>query len=285
MHEEEDVAAGLARGTVQAQTPAPRPAHDPRPDPLERPRRLGAVPAIREQDFGFSGDGETAEALGDLRSFASNRDNQRDQKGVDASIVVAVKIAMPAAVLAGGASRRMGVPKAALPYGRTTLLVHQAERLAEIFEGVFVVAKEASGFDAAPARLLLDRGSVRAPIHGLVRALEEVSDRVFILAVDLPVVNADVLRAIAERGLASAAPAVVPRADGRLQPLAAVWRVSVLPAARERVARGELSLHGLAEEVGAEIFPEEAWRAIDPSGNSFANLNTIEEYAAIRERA
>jgi len=204
---------------------------------------------------------------------------------VDASIVVAVKIAMPAAVLAGGASRRMGVPKAALPYGRTTLLAHQAERLSEIFDDVFIVAKEAPGIDAGPARLVFDAGGVRAPIHGLVRALEEVSDRVFVLAVDLPVVTAEVLRAIAQRGLASPASAVLPWADGRLQPLAGVWRARVLPAARERVARGDLSLHGLAEEVGAEIFPEETWRAIDPSGNSFANLNTIEQYTAMRERA
>jgi molybdopterin-guanine dinucleotide biosynthesis protein A len=192
---------------------------------------------------------------------------------------------MPAAVLAGGASRRMGVPKAALPYGRTTLLAHQIGRLSEIFEDVFVVAKEAPDFDAGPARLVSDRTGVRAPIHGLVRALEDVSDRVFVLAVDLPVVTAGVLRAIAERSLASVAAAVVPRADGRLQPLAAVWRRSVLPNARERIARGELSLHGLAEEIGAEIFYEETWRALDPSGNSFANLNTIEEYAAVRERA
>jgi molybdopterin-guanine dinucleotide biosynthesis protein A len=192
---------------------------------------------------------------------------------------------MPAAVLAGGASRRMGVPKAALPYGRTTLLAHQAERLSKIFEDVFIVAKEAPGIDAGPSRLLLDTSAVRAPIHGLVRALEEVADRVFVLAVDLPVVTAEVLRAIAQRGLASHAPAVLPWADGRLQPLAAVWRSSVLPAARRRIARGDLSLHGLAEDVGAEIFPEETWRAIDPSGNSFANVNTIQEYAALRERA
>jgi molybdopterin-guanine dinucleotide biosynthesis protein A len=192
---------------------------------------------------------------------------------------------MPAAVLAGGASRRMGVPKASLPYGRMTLLAHQAERLSEIFEDVLVVAKEAPGIDAGPARLVFDTSAVRAPIHGLVRALEEVSDRVFILAVDLPVVTGEILRAIAQRSLASSSPAVLPWADGRLQPLAGVWRSTVLPAARERIARGDLSLHGLAAEIGAEIFPEESWRAIDPSGNSFANLNTIQEYAAIRERA
>jgi molybdopterin-guanine dinucleotide biosynthesis protein A len=70
-----------------------------------------------------------------------------------------------------------------------------------------------------------------------------------------------------------------------LQPLAAVWRREVLPAARERLARGELSLHGLAREVGADVIAEEEWRSADPSGNSFANVNTLEQYVALRERA
>ncbi len=192
---------------------------------------------------------------------------------------------MPAAVLVGGASRRMGRPKAELPYGAQTLAEFQARRLSDIFEEVFLVAKEAPDFPIGPARVLLDRVAERAAIHGLVRALEEAADRVFVLGVDLPAVSPALLRAIAARALASAAPAVVPRADGRLQPLAAVWRRSVLETARRRIEAGELSLHGLAEAAGAEIFEEAEWHALDPSGAAFANLNTLEEYAAHRERA
>ncbi len=203
----------------------------------------------------------------------------------DASIVLRMKIPMAAAVLAGGGSRRMGVPKASLPYGKTTLLAHQTERLSKMFEEVLVVAKEAPGFDAGPSRLVLDRTSDQAPIHGLARALEEVSDRLFVLAVDLPAMTDEVIRIIAERGLATEAPAILPRSEGRLQPLAAVWRRSVLPAALRRIARRELSFYGLAREVGAEILPEETWLAADPSGNCFANINTIEQYNAMRERA
>ena len=192
---------------------------------------------------------------------------------------------MPAAVLAGGASRRMGRPKAELPYGAGTLLVFQVSRLAELFEEVLVVAKEQPASPVAPARVVLDRVPQHAAIHGLVRALAEVEDRLFVLAVDLPAIAPALLRAIAERSLATDAAALVPRADGRLQPLAAVWRRSVLPVAEGRIAAGEMSLQGLAEEVGAEVLEETAWRAFDPSGAAFTNLNTLEQYAAQRERA
>ena len=192
---------------------------------------------------------------------------------------------MPAAVLAGGASVRMGRPKAALPYGAGTLLEFQTSRLARIFEDVFVVVKEPPSFPAGPASVLLDGAPEHAAIHGLLRAIEEAADRIFVLGVDLPALPEGLVREIARRGLASGAPAVVPRAGGRLQPLAAVWRRAALAPGASRVATGELSLHGLAEAVGAEILDEAEWRRFDPSGNAFANLNTLEQYAALRERA
>src|SRR5512138_782506 len=94
--------------------------------------------------------------------------------------------ASPAAERAGGASRRMGRPKASLPYGAATLLEFQTERLAGIFEEVLVVAKEPPETPIGPARLVRDSDPGHAAIHGLARALEEARDRVFVLAVDLP---------------------------------------------------------------------------------------------------
>ena len=196
-----------------------------------------------------------------------------------------MKIPMPAAVLAGGASRRMGREKGALPYGAATLAAFQMERLASIFEEVWLVAKKEPDYACGPARVLLDDTPHLAAIHGLRRALREAKDRVFVLAVDLPALSAALIRAIGERGLATGAAALVPWADGRLQPLAAVWRKTALPELDRRMSRGDLSLHGLAEAIDAEILPEQEWRAIDPSGNSFLNVNTLQEYAQLRERA
>ena len=183
----------------------------------------------------------------------------------DASILLRMKIPMAAAVLAGGGSRRMGVPKASLPYGKTTLLAHQTGRLSKMFEEVLVVAKEAPGFDAGPSRLVLDRTSDQAPIHGLARALEEASDRLFVLAVDLPAMTDEVIRIIAERSLATDAPAILPRAEGRLQPLAAVWRRSVLPAALPADRpRGTVVLRTRARS-----------RSGDPSGRDVARRGSL----------
>ena len=192
---------------------------------------------------------------------------------------------MPAAVLAGGASSRMGRPKAGLAYGAGTLLEFQARRLAESFEEVVVVVKEAPAFAVGPARIVLDRTPEVAAIHGLARALEEARDRIFVLAVDLPALTPAVARRIAERSLSTDALALVPRAGGRLQPLAAVWRHAALPELERRAAGGQRSLRDLAAAVGAEILEEADWRDADPSGTAFANLNTLEDWEAHRERA
>jgi molybdopterin-guanine dinucleotide biosynthesis protein A len=179
----------------------------------------------------------------------------------------------------------MGRPKAALPYGAATLLEFQTGRLANLFEEVFAVVKDPPDFPVGPARVLRDGVPDHAAIYGLLRALEEAEDRAFLMAVDLPALPLELVRAVTERGSKTAASVLLPRAGGVLQPLAAVWRREVLSLARERIARGSLSLHGLAEEAGAEVFSEEEWREMDPSGNAFLNMNTLEEYAAMRERA
>ncbi len=64
-----------------------------------------------------------------------------------------------------------------------------------------------------------------------------------------------------------------------------MWSRAALPELDRRIARGELSLHELARGVGAEMLAESEWRPFDPSGNSFLNVNTLQEYATLRERA
>ena len=179
----------------------------------------------------------------------------------------------------------MGRPKASLPFGSGTLLQHQILLLAPLFSEVFVVVKDAPDSALGRARVLLDSTSRQGAIFGLTRALEQVEDRLFVLAVDTPVLAPALIAEIARRGMKMTASVLLPRAEGRLQPLAAVWRRAVLPLALQRIASEQLSLQDLAQEAGAEVLEEAEWRPFDPSGNSFENLNTLEEYVAARERA
>ena len=152
-----------------------------------------------------------------------------------------MKIPMPAAVLAGGASRRMGRPKAALPYGASTLLEFQTTRLAEIFEEVLVVAKTPPAFPAGPARIVLDGAPDLAAIQGLIRALEEASDRVFVLAVDLPGPPAGAGAGDRPEESGQRGPGIPAPHRQILQPLAGVWRRSALEAALRRRGRSASS--------------------------------------------
>ncbi len=179
----------------------------------------------------------------------------------------------------------MGSPKGGLPYGTGTLAEHQTSRLASALSPIWLVVREAPAFPFGSARLLFDGDGERSALSGLLRALEEAEDRVFVLAVDLPLLPLSVVRALAAASLGSDASAVLPEVAGALEPLAGVWRRAVLPAARRRAEKGDRSLRGLAEEIGAERFSEESWRALDPSGNAFTNLNTVQDWAIARERA
>jgi len=179
----------------------------------------------------------------------------------------------------------MGVPKGSLPYGSGTLAEHQIRRLAPVFSEVWLVVREQPVYAFGRARLLFDRDPERSALSGVVRALEEASDRVFVLAVDLPLAGEDLLEGIARRSLDTEAAAVLPSSEEGLEPLAGVWRRAALPEAQRRAGAGTRSLRGLAEAVGAVIIPPAEWRQWDPSGNAFENLNTVADWTVARERA
>src|SRR5215813_8803024 len=121
-----------------------------------------------------------------------------------------MKISMPAALLAGGASRRMGRPKALLRFGSGTLLHHQLTKLSVLFDETFLVVKDPPDAATGTARLLVDSTPKQAAIFGLIRTLEEVAYRLFIMSIDLPLMTPDLIRGIAERGAATGAAELIP---------------------------------------------------------------------------
>jgi len=183
-----------------------------------------------------------------------------------------------AALLLGGASSRMGRDKARLERAGVALATRTARLLAEHFEDVLLVGGEPPA--EAPGRRVADPEGPRCALRGLVGALAAArSERVLVVATDLPLLAPELVLALVAWPEADV---VLPRVDGHLEPLCALWaREVALREARARLAAGRLALHELVGALRHEGLAGEDLRAVDPDGTMLANANTPEDWTQI----
>jgi molybdopterin-guanine dinucleotide biosynthesis protein A len=145
-----------------------------------------------------------------------------------------------AIVLAGGASSRMGEPKALLDWHGTPLVRHVAGILQRVCDPVVVVA--AAGADLpvpAGVELVADARPGRGPLEGVAAGIEALAGRAeaaFLAATDLPLLHPAFVTA-----LLAALPghdAAVAVAAGRDQQLAAAYTAARLATAPALLAAG-----------------------------------------------
>lgn len=191
-----------------------------------------------------------------------------------------------ALVLAGGRSTRMGRDKASLPFGGTTLLARIVDLLAPLVDEVVVALRAGQDAPALPPGVLLARDAVpdRGPLGGLAAGFAASSaDAVYATACDVPFLVPGVVNLLFAR--LGAADVAVSEAQGRLHPLAAVYRPRVRPHVEALLGAGRLRPPFLYELVPTVRVPEADLRAVDPCLETLANLNTPEDYAAALARA
>jgi molybdopterin-guanine dinucleotide biosynthesis protein A len=174
-------------------------------------------------------------------------------------------------VLAGGRSRRMGQDKALLPIDGRPLIERVVQALAPHFAEVLVSVAEPGRYEFLGRRTVVDRQPGEGPLMGLASALAASSHDVnLVVPCDAP----DVSVPLALRLLRAArgADAAVPRtAEGRPEPLFAVYRRRTLPRLEAALAAGERTLR--------HLYPALAVRWVDlPAGAQVANLNTMDDY-------
>lgn len=178
-------------------------------------------------------------------------------------------------VLAGGASRRMGRPKAWLEVGETILLRWVADRLAPSFAEVIVSFAEPEQLEQpVPYRVVFDRKLAAGPMAGIEAGLAAARvDPVFVIACDMPYVTRDV--AAVAVAAARTCDAAVPRIDGRPEPVCAAYRKSALPAITDALNSG----HRRAADVLAEL--DVTWLE-DVGVDVVRSLNTPDDYLRFR---
>ncbi|HEV2871280.1 MAG TPA: NTP transferase domain-containing protein [Actinomycetota bacterium] len=185
-----------------------------------------------------------------------------------------------AAVLAGGASRRMGRDKATLAVGGVELASLALAAAARVAHPVVLVAPEGHPARRVAAPAVADPGL--GPLAALAAALDALeAEHVLVLAGDHPGLRVELLAHLV--ALAGEAEAVACRRGPRLEPLVAVYeRAPALAAARARLAgpADGRSLTGLLADLGTLVVEEPEWRRLDPDGRSFVDLDDPADLAA-----
>lgn len=178
------------------------------------------------------------------------------------------------AVLAGGASSRMGRDKARVEWRGEPLAARVARALAQCVARVRVVLRSETESPLALERID-DLRPERAPIVGLESALAACeASAVLVAACDLPEIEPRLLLALLALCPVDGGPdAIVPSGPKGPEPLLAIYRPRLLPALRERIERGDLSLQRFVGSIDALLVPERDLRAFDPELASFRNVN------------
>lgn len=174
----------------------------------------------------------------------------------------------------------MGADKAVVDFCGSRMIDRVTQTCAGVADPVVVVARTSADVDGVPATVVEDERPYEGPLPALVAGLRATGmERNVAVACDMPFLNTDLLRRLGEL-VDESIDAVVPVASGHPQPLHAAYGDCAIEPLLAVLASGERSLKGALERLRVRWVPEIEWKALDPEGRSFMNVNTPEELRA-----
>ncbi len=187
---------------------------------------------------------------------------------------------LAAAILVGGASRRMGAPKAFIALAGEPLINRVLATLRQVAREIFLVGGEPTPYASLRLPHFMDRlpGGALAGIHSAI--LNSPYPYTLVVACDMPFLNAPLLRAMAASTAGDLFDVIVPTVADYPQGLHAIYGKSCLAPIERRLRAKQRKVIGFHPEVRVDTWDERRWREYDPQGRSFANLNTPAELAA-----
>ena len=187
-------------------------------------------------------------------------------------------------ILAGGRASRMGGrDKAFAAVAGEPIVVRTVRVFRALFPQVLVSTNRPERFAALEVDTVADRFPGAGPLAGIHAAmLTSRYPHVFVAACDMPGLDPDVIRLVLAR--IGTADAVVPRWDGDVEPLHAVYALQTLPAVEAALRSGRNAMRDFLQTVRVDWVDEAELRALRGAAASLTNVNTPEDLAGVGGR-
>jgi molybdopterin-guanine dinucleotide biosynthesis protein A len=186
-------------------------------------------------------------------------------------------------ITAGGRSSRMGKDKAWLELGGRAMIEHVIAALAPVTTKVAIIANSVE-YERLGIPVFADSHTGIGPLEAIRTALSNaLTSRVVLVGCDFPFVTADLFKLLLS--IPGNHYATVPvGADGKLQPLCAIYCPEALPVVTDLIARGQRKISLLFDQVATRFVAFDEMSHLAGSDLFFENINTPEDYARAREK-
>jgi molybdopterin-guanine dinucleotide biosynthesis protein A len=182
-------------------------------------------------------------------------------------------------VLCGGKSRRMGRPKAFLPYQGGTLVEHVVSTMTELFAETLVVANEPEAYEDLGVDVVKDILPYRGPLGGILSGLLVAAQPyAFVIACDMPLVDKKLIREMTARRHDN--DVVVLAHKGGIEPLLGVYSKNCIKPLEESLFEGTLSVRDFLSGLKAQTYMYNSDNGVDALP-PFFNVNTPQDYSKV----
>jgi molybdenum cofactor guanylyltransferase len=182
---------------------------------------------------------------------------------------------MTSIVLAGGRSLRLGKNKILETLGGETLIERVVECLAPISNQIIVATIQGQQLPRFKhhVEIVFDTYPGKGSLGGLYSGLKAArSFHSLVVAADMPFLNQSLLTYMME--MASDFDVVIPRVEGFIEPLHAVYSKRCLETIETQMKNGQLSIRYFLSHVKVRYLDKDELERFDPEHLSFFNINT-----------
>jgi molybdopterin-guanine dinucleotide biosynthesis protein A len=188
------------------------------------------------------------------------------------------------AILAGGSSRRLGRDKVTLELVGKPLARWVAEALGPAVAELWLVTNHPQAHLSLGLPLVTDLAPFQGPVGGLATALFYArTPWVLLASADTPFLAPGLAAALAGAAGQLTRPALVCRTERGLEPFPGLYAVRLLSRVQDFL-KEKKNFMGLLEGLRPQVWESETWRAFDPEGASFENVNHPEDLARLQAR-